>query len=212
MDRRTILSDVRSLMRLSMIATIGLASCMNGGATDAQTSKLEVWPGNVNLGLTDDGKKFEMPIAARGGKDLFWYVLKEDRPRVSVEGDDTGAYVTAEFAGADELIVNSIDGQEIVIPVTVISYPGGSVDRGRAAVERIGCRRGGCHDMSGPDFTPSRIGGFDDRALSNWILRGRDVETGAMVPNHAWPLTLGEEQDVVAYLRSLPWRVEPVVP
>lgn len=181
----------------------GLCACPPQ-ATNNPT--LAVWPGNINLGMTVDGTKFKMPVGAEGGTDLSYSVEKTDKPRVSIHGSDEGAILTAEYPGADQLIVDASDGQQVKIPVNVISYPAGSVARGQSGTERIGCRKSGCHDESGPDFTPSRIGGFDDRDLSNWILHGKSLKTGATIPEHAWPLTIEEEADVVAYLRSLPAR------
>jgi hypothetical protein len=138
-------------------------------------------------------------------------VTKVDNPRVSIRGSDDGAILTAEVAGADDLIVTSSDGQGIKLPILVVHYPMGSVARGQATVERIGCSMESCHDSGGPDFTPSRIVGFDDRDISNWIVHGKSLKTGVTIPDHAWPISIEEEADVVAYLRSLPAR-GPAVP
>lgn len=174
--------------------------------TEEAPPVLEVWPSSINLGLTADGEKFKVPIGASGGTDLEYAVKKTDKPRVSIRGTDDGAILTAEFAGADELIVTSSDGQTVEAPINVVHYPMGAVMRGEDAVERIGCRMSGCHDQNGPDFSPSRIAGFEDRDISNWILHGKSLDGGATVPGHMWPITIEEEADVVAYLRSLPAR------
>lgn len=189
----------RSLWSLTLL----LAAC---GGADEPPGPLEVWPANLNLGMTVDGDKFRVPVGVSGGADLTWSVMKVMKPRVTIDGDNNGATLTAEYPGADELIVKSSDGQEKSVPLTVISYPMGSVERGEAAVERIGCGMSGCHDSNGPDYTPSRIVGFDDRDVSNWILNGKSLKTGVVIESHKWPLTIQEEQDVVAYLRSLPPR------
>jgi hypothetical protein len=167
---------------------------------------LEVWPGSINLGITADGEKFKGPVGASGGTGLQYSVEKTEKPRISIRGTDDGAILTAEFAGADQLIVTAADGQTVSTPVNVVHYDLGAVARGRSAVMRIGCQMSGCHDDSGPDFTPSRIVGFDDRDISNWILNGKSLKTGVTVPGHAWPISIEEEAAVVAYLRSLPAR------
>jgi hypothetical protein len=201
---------VRTASFAPILLFLALPACI-GVEVGGDDGELRVWPENINLGLTDDGMKFRVPVGASGGSGLEWGNMRADFPRFAVAGDDELATLTAEFPGADELRVEAADGQMIAVPVTVISYPVGAVARGRAAVERIGCQKSGCHDMNGPDFTPSRIGGFDDRDVSAWILQGKSLKTGATVPDHAWPLTIGEEQDVVAYLRSLPPRGAPVM-
>lgn len=194
--------DMRFLRSvLTCAAAFSLSAC-----TQVVYTNLSVWPGNINLGMTDDGMTFSAPLGASGAVGLTWAGEKTTRPRFMITGNDSGATITAKYPGADTLIVTASNMQQVQIPVTVISYPSGSVARGQEAVTRIGCQKSGCHDATGPDYSPSRIVGFDDRDIQQWIINGHSLKTGAMVPNHAWPVTLEEEQGVVAYLRSLPPR------
>ncbi len=197
------------VVRLLPVFSLTLLAAACGGAEEPP-GPLEVWPSDITLGMTVDNVKFRAPVGASGGASLTWSVMKVMKPRVTIDGDDSGATLTAEYPGADELIVKSSDGQEKKVPINVVSYPMGSVERGQAAVLRLGCAMSGCHDGSGPDYTPSRIAGFEDRDVSNWILNGKSLKTGVVIETHKWALTIEEEQDVVAYLRSLPPRGEAV--
>src|SRR5690242_13429487 len=192
-------------MRFHMACLMILvASCSPGeNNTDPGETGLKVFPTKLYVGVDDAGHGMQAPLSVSGATGITWSTTSAD---FAVSGDDHGAMVTGMIAGNGLITVTAANGESVQVPVTVRSYTAASVANGASGFQTIGCNRGGCHDASGPNITPSGIGKYDDLPLDYWITMGMSLDGMTTVQFHMWNASTGldlqGQMGIVAYLRS----------
>ena len=134
-----------------LVSNILAAAPGCGGADGLEgNGMLEVWPTNVNLAMTDDGMKFSAPIGASGGVQLVWVTKNTTHPRFKIANKtDSSAQVTADFAGADDLLVSAGNGA---------AARGGNAGAGTAGAAAGGETAAGLTASGRTAVTPSAVG------------------------------------------------------
>lgn len=151
------------------------------------------------------GATYKVTIAAMNGKGVVW--ASADPSIATVSGTDALGTVTSLKAGST-MITATAGGTTLSIPLVVASYR--SSDRMAASAMWSGtCSKGGCHDASGPDVSPSGIAKHTDAQLDTVVTTGMNPEGGAVaIGAAAHSFVIASDSPafagIVATMRSLP--------
>ncbi len=149
--------------------------------------------------------QYKVTIAAMNGKGVVW--ASADASIATVSGTDALGTVTALKAGSTKITATS-GGKTVEIPLVVAVYK--SSDRAAASSMWSGtCSKGGCHDASGPDVSPSGIGKHTDAQIQATVTMGENPEGGEVsIGKAAHSFAIATDAPayagIVAQMRSLP--------
>jgi len=180
------------------------ASSDTGGGGEA----FSVFPNTTLYSGVESGAgaaTYKVTIAASNGSGVVW--ASADPSIATVTGTDALGTVTALKAGSTTITATA-GGTKLSIPLVVATYS--TSDRMAASGMWSGtCSKGGCHDASGPDVSPSGIGKHTDMQLDTVVTMGQNPEGGDVSIGkaaHSFAIASGTPAfaGIVATMRSLP--------
>ncbi|MDB4956922.1 MAG: hypothetical protein JWO36_4491 [Myxococcales bacterium] len=191
-------------MRIA-IALLGLFGCTTGSG-----ESLTIYPLTTLFSGADPaggGATYKVTIGAKGASGLTW--TSTDPTVATVTGTDSLGTVVSLKEGAATITATSAAGSHQSLPLLVMSYAASDLAAGQAAYDMYSCAKSGCHDLGGPDITPSGIGKHTDPQLLATVTTGFNPEGGEVsigAAMHSFPIAAGtpEYVGIVAYMRSLP--------